>query len=526
MLENGASAPSCSVLVERCGADPSSTGTPAASAARTCSARPVRETPTIGTSTVSSRPREPCRDRPVDEHRAGARGGELSHRLPASSARRAAARRSRRPGCSRPGRRAARGFPRVTATIWRLGSATTGAVNARARPDGAAERRLARGEHPQAARRSTCTVGLRTRESAAATPRTPEVPAGPRCSRSPGRQGRRCPSAPRRACRARARRRPRVRAGRPGTRRTARRPRPARSARRRARRRPRSGRRLPRAPPAAGRCGRRPRRPPSASGCHPATRMGSTRRARRHAAQPRRPAAPARSPASSVAWRSGLPGAVGFWRAIGSPSASITSMPGQQPSLEERVARVDPRVEQGDRDARAVDAGKLDPTRRPLAGPKASVCEGRSRDRRRVCGAHRVDAGDCRVALERRQEHRVDRRGEAVEHAHVRLLRLDGRAAPEETRRSRAAARLRRPRPGPHLRCSVARPRAPDAVGERRRPQDDDPAAAELRLRAAAEEPLPALGADRPCRLPPTRRRAARTAAATRATRTSASCDA
>ena len=39
-------------------------------------------------------------------------------------------------------------------------------------------------------------------------------------------------------------------------------------------------------------------------------------------------------------------------------------------------------------------------------------------------------------------------------------------------------------------------PRSPHAVGERRRPEDDDPPAAELGLRAAPEEPLPALGAD------------------------------
>ena len=47
----------------------------------------------------------------------------------------------------------------------------------------------------------------------------------------------------------------------------------------------------------------------------------------------------------------------------------------------------------------------------------------------RIRGAYREDARHPPVALEHGEQCRVDRRSEAVEHAHVGLFGIDGRAA-------------------------------------------------------------------------------------------------
>ena len=84
---------------------------------------------------------------------------------------------------------------------------------------------------------------------------------------------------------------------------------------------------------------------------------GEQRGARRDAVQTRPgPRTPTTSPASSVPCRSGRPGCVGFCSADGVASRVDDVDPGQEPALEERMARVDSRVEQRDRDTRPVRA--------------------------------------------------------------------------------------------------------------------------------------------------------------------------
>ena len=170
--------------------------------------------------------------------------------------------------------------------------------------------------------------------------------------------------------------------------------------------------------------------------------------------------------------------------------------PVQQPALEVRVAQVDARVELRDGHAGAVEAGDLqaDPT---AAGcPERLAVERRARQRGGVRGAHGVDARDRGVALDRREKRRVDRAGEAVEHPDEGLLGVDGRAARPEAGDRPPLRRSRGGRPGPHLPLGRGSSGPADAVGERRRAQHDDPPAAELRHRPAAEQPLPARRAD------------------------------
>ena len=79
--------------------------------------------------------------------------------------------------------------------------------------------------------------------------------------------------------------------------------------------------------------------------------------------------------------------------------------------------------------------------------------------------------------------------------AHVRLLGEDRRAPGREPRDRALLCRPHVCRPGSHLELGGPATGTLDAVGQRRGPQDDDPAASELGQRAAAEEALPSLGA-------------------------------
>ena len=135
----------------------------------------------------------------------------------------------------------------------------------------------------------------------------------------------------------------------PGCRRTTRtapRPRRARCGARRGRRRRRSDRRRGRGRRSAGRCARRRRSArwrPAASprrGSAGRTRPGATPRT------PRGPPEPTRTPASSVPCRSTCRRCCGLRCAEASPVPPTTSMPGQDPAAEVRMAAVDARVEQ------------------------------------------------------------------------------------------------------------------------------------------------------------------------------------
>ena len=142
--------------------------------------------PTIGTSTGSSTPSEP----------AGIGPSTRTARTPAAASSRttsgvvgpvgssAAVPATRLyPASSNSGSSA---FPSVTATTCRRGSAATGAVTTpvggTAPPSGVSPD--AKTRRPE--RRRTCTVGLRRRESAAATPSAPAAPPGAATLPNPG----------------------------------------------------------------------------------------------------------------------------------------------------------------------------------------------------------------------------------------------------------------------------------------------------------------------------------------------------
>ena len=100
----------------------------------------------------------------------------------------------------------------------------------------------------------------------------------------------------------------------------------------------------------------------------------------------------------------------------------------QKAPLQQRQRRVDARVEHGDGDTAAVDAGggeraagRLD--RRPLV-----------RDRRRIRRPNRVDAGDIRIPLDDRHDARWDDGGESVEHAQEPLVGMNEHALQRQAR--------------------------------------------------------------------------------------------
>ena len=182
------------------------------------------------------------------------------------------------------------------------------------------------------------------------------------------------------------------------------------------------------------------------------------------------------------------------------------------------MPRVDAGVEQRDRDARPSAPGSSTSDPPAARRPEGVRVERGAGDGGRIRGAHRVDARHDRVALERGEQRRVDRRREAVQDADVRLLGVDRRAARPRAPRSRAAAPACAAAVHARICSSVARPPArADAVGERRRAEDDDPAAPELRQRAAAEQPLPALRRPTGASAAPARRRPPRARAQPRA---------
>ena len=210
---------------------------------------------------------------------------------------------------------------------------------------------------------------------------------------------------------------------------------------------------------------------------------------------PSGPRDPATRPASSVPCRSGRPGSVGFCSAEASLPGSSSSMPGTSARWRygwrvstpvSRSATVIPVPSNpGQRHGDARVGALLEEVR----------VDGRVRQCRRIDGPHGVDTRDARVALERREQPRIDRGGEAVQDSDVRLLGIDRRAVEREPR-DRPLLRVARSRgPGTHLALGRAAACTRHAIGQGRRLQDDDPPSSELRERPAAEQPLPAGGA-------------------------------
>jgi len=121
--------------------------------------------------------------------------------------------------------------------------------------------------------------------------------------------------------------------------------------------------------------------------------------------------------------------------------------PGQDPTAQVRVREIDAGVEQRDRHAAAVVAGQLD------GGPVAARRVERARreqrlgHRRRIGGAHWVDACDLRQVLEQRDSARVERGCEAVEHARVAEVGPDGDPLRRERRQDLLLRRKRLRRP-------------------------------------------------------------------------------
>ena len=228
------------------------------------------------------------------------------------------------------------------------------------------------------------------------------------------------------------------------------------------------------------------------------------RRARRHAVDPGRPA-DTRDEAGElcpVALRAARLGRV-LLRGRVAPRVDHVE-PRQQPPLQERVPRVDAGVEQRDRDAGAVEPRQLDlgPTTAPRGEHVGLEDRAVRGDRRWIGSPDGEHALDGRVTLQRGEQPRVERGGEAVQDADVRLLGLHRDAAERETR-DRAVLRVAGGgRPDTHLQLAGAASHRPNTVGERRRAQDDDPAAPELRERTASQQPLPALGSGRLLRRP------------------------
>ena len=103
-----------------------------------------------------------------------------------------------------------------------------------------------------------------------------------------------------------------------------------------------------------------------------------------------------------------------------------------------------------------------------------------------------IDAGDVLVALDERDRARVDERGEAVEHAREAVVGAHGDALQREPRDEQLLRCERRVRPRAlAARADDAAGRG-DALGERRRLEDDDDALAERDARPRADEPAPA----------------------------------
>ncbi len=142
------------------------------------------------------------------------------------------------------------------------------------------------------------------------------------------------------------------------------------------------------------------------------------------------------------------------------------------------MRRLDAGVEEGDRDAAAVETRKEDV--RPDARPRseATLLDHRRGERGRIGDPDRVDARHLRRMLEERDRARVEGCGEAGEHSRVAKLGLDLHALLGEPRDEEVVGCQRGRRPLPFL--SFGRPpaRGSHAVGERRAVQDDDHALA------------------------------------------------
>ena len=176
---------------------------------------------------------------------------------------------------------------------------------------------------------------------------------------------------------------------------------------------------------------------------------------------------------------------------------------GQDLPAQVRVREVDTGVEQRDGDAAAVIAGQPGIRRCPLPCPNVVVESSRSERRGGERRANRIDAHDLRRLIEQGDRARVERGGEAVEHARVGEVGANEDAVDRERRQDFLLRRrgLRRTRSAPEPRSRNAPGRAADrrtAFGARRSIAGRSGSA-----RVAADKPAPAGRRDRRGRLPP-----------------------
>ena len=144
------------------------------------------------------------------------------------------------------------------------------------------------------------------------------------------------------------------------------------------------------------------------------------------------------------------------------------------PPTQVRLRTVDAGVEQRDGDAAPVEARERDVEAVPAARLEVALAEQRRRDGRGEGRPHRVDALHFRQPLEDRDRARVERRGEPGEHALERVVGRDREPLHAELGQDELLGR-----PGlrsPAALVGVGGPPAGrgDAIGERRRAQDDD----------------------------------------------------
>ena len=113
------------------------------------------------------------------------------------------------------------------------------------------------------------------------------------------------------------------------------------------------------------------------------------------------------------------------------------------------------------------------------------------RDRCRVRGAHGVDAGDLRVALDDRDDVGRHERGEAVEHAREPLLRVDDHSLHRQPREQESLCCEDDFRPRLLLFDVERTAGRRDPLPERRRPQDDDDTRSEIDARPRRKRARP-----------------------------------
>ena len=176
MLENGATAPSSGFAPNAAAPTANSTGTPGEGRAHLgAAAAPDPDDRHLDRLVDAERPRG---NGAVDEHRARTGRGELAHGFGSGRAGREQHRGARDAAVARAVEEALERVPTRHLDDLATREATTGAATTSSGPTAPPSGGSPEASTRSPARRRTWTVGLRPRESDAATPSTPDVPAG------------------------------------------------------------------------------------------------------------------------------------------------------------------------------------------------------------------------------------------------------------------------------------------------------------------------------------------------------------